>query len=241
MPNYVPTELQVLSGVLPISRVSAVLSCVHFASQVLPLEKILGLTHPSLSEPAPDDKRTWRDGTRPQAAAGSKVPTWTAADILTAYANSNGWVTAKAGRPDIHRAGNAGQWTFMSDCLYCFSLPHLVLRALAEGRIQWAFWPENPSSAHDPEASEDLGIWIPHASNLQEAQESDDESQHDDDTDLQTDPEEGAESGSEGDEEDGVEVDSVLDVPPKSSGAVGRFGALALDDAEEEDSDASNA
>lgn len=32
---------------------------------------------------------------------------WTAMDILTAYANSKGWLTAKAGRPDIHRAGNA--------------------------------------------------------------------------------------------------------------------------------------
>jgi len=28
-------------------------------------------------------------------------------DVLTAYANAKGWVTAKAGRPDVHRAGNA--------------------------------------------------------------------------------------------------------------------------------------
>lgn len=30
-------------------------------------------------------------------------------DILIAYANVKGWVTAKAGRPDIHRAGNASK------------------------------------------------------------------------------------------------------------------------------------
>lgn len=37
------------------------------------------------------------------------APEWTAMDILTAYADSKGWVTAKAGRPDVHRAGNASQ------------------------------------------------------------------------------------------------------------------------------------
>ncbi|KAH6916998.1 GTPase [Coprinopsis sp. MPI-PUGE-AT-0042] len=227
MPNYVPTELQVLSGVLPISRVSAVLSCVHFASQVLPLEKILGLTHPSLSAPAPDDKRTWRDGTRPQAASISKDPTWTAADILTAYANANGWVTAKAGRPDIHRAGNA------------------VLRALAEGRIQWAFWPENASPTHALEASEDLGIWIPRASSLQEGPESENEDEGNHDTDPETEQDEGVETGTEdeGEDEEGEEDegDSAFDAAPRSGGAVGRFGALALETPEEEESDASGA
>jgi hypothetical protein len=32
---------------------------------------------------------------------------WTAMDVLTAYADKKGWVTAKAGRPDVGRAGNA--------------------------------------------------------------------------------------------------------------------------------------
>jgi hypothetical protein len=36
-----------------------------------------------------------------------KLFTWTAMDILVAFANAKGWVTAKAGRPDVHRAGNA--------------------------------------------------------------------------------------------------------------------------------------
>ena len=49
---------------------------------------------------------------RPSASAGvneqpQKELVWTAMDILTAYANKKGWVTAKAGRPDVNRAGNA--------------------------------------------------------------------------------------------------------------------------------------
>lgn len=138
---------QVLSGVLPISRISAVPFCVHQLARLLPLEHILGLTHPSLStspvfstsatvtgdsipqsnksaskakstsKPAStdaisvEDKRTWRPGQRPleQTKVQSRTPKWTANDIMTAYAEKKGWVTAKAGRPDIHRAGNASE------------------------------------------------------------------------------------------------------------------------------------
>jgi len=142
---------QVLSGVLPISRISAVPFCVHQLARLLPLEQILELTHPSShtspissatatvastgdrgsnlqsskstpkakssSKPAPtnaifvEDKRTWRPGQRPleRTKAQSGAPRWTANDIMTAYAERKGWVTAKAGRPDIHRAGNASE------------------------------------------------------------------------------------------------------------------------------------
>ena len=105
-------SVQVLSGILPISRVSAIPLCIYHAARLLPLEKVLGLAHPSLSSPPPEDKRTWREGMRPSASAGASEPpqkelVWTAMDILTAYANKKGWVTAKAGRPDVNRAGNA--------------------------------------------------------------------------------------------------------------------------------------
>lgn len=40
---------------------------------------------------------------------GKKEPKWTAMDIMTAYADRNGWVTAKAGRLDVNRAGNASK------------------------------------------------------------------------------------------------------------------------------------
>ncbi len=109
---------QVLSGILPISRVSAIPLCIYHAARLIPLEKVLGLAHPSLASPAPEDKRTWRDGMRPATSGAGdtgegqpKEVVWTAMDILTAYATKKGWVTAKAGRPDVNRAGNASTCT----------------------------------------------------------------------------------------------------------------------------------
>lgn len=110
-------ETQVLSGILPISRVSAVSLCVYHAARLLPLEKIFGLEHPSLGEADArrEDKRTWR-GERGgggkereeerEREAKEKGVVWTAMDVLVAFALKKGWVTAKAGRPDINRAGN---------------------------------------------------------------------------------------------------------------------------------------
>ena len=99
--------LQVLSGILPISKVSAVPACIHHALQLLPLERVFGLTHPVLSTMSAEDKRTWREP-RAQAQSDKLDPAWTAMDVLIAYAGAKNWVTAKAGRPDINRAGNAG-------------------------------------------------------------------------------------------------------------------------------------
>ena len=99
-------EAQVLAGILPISRVSAVPACIHHAARLLPLERILDLKHPSAAAPPVEDKRTWRAGTGPKGDS-LKTPRWTAMDILIAYAEKKGWLTAKAGRPDVHRAGNA--------------------------------------------------------------------------------------------------------------------------------------
>ena len=58
-----------------------------------------------MSMPEAEDKRTWREGMK--TATKEKLLTWTAMDILVAFASAKGWVTAKAGRPDVHRAGNA--------------------------------------------------------------------------------------------------------------------------------------
>lgn len=97
---------QVLSGILPISRVSAVPACIHYAARLLPIERILKLAHPATQLAEPADKRTWRDGQRPEARKTKDI-SWTGMDILTAYADAKGWLTAKAGRQDINRAGNA--------------------------------------------------------------------------------------------------------------------------------------
>lgn len=106
MPSYIPMELQVLCGILPIAQTPSIASCVQHAGQLIPLEHILGLTHPRLKQPQEEDKRTWRGGVRPRRAEDETAPTWTAMDIMTSYAEDKGWLTAKAGRPDSNRAGN---------------------------------------------------------------------------------------------------------------------------------------
>lgn len=89
----------------------AISLCIFFAAQLLPLEDILGLVHPSVTSPPPEDKRTWREGMRLPQSSQTQKNTWTAMDLMTAYAKKRGWVTAKAGRPDISRAGNASKRT----------------------------------------------------------------------------------------------------------------------------------
>ncbi|KAG8803593.1 hypothetical protein FRC17_006158, partial [Serendipita sp. 399] len=101
------TPGKVLAGVLPISQMASIPSCVQFVCEKMPLEKILGLGHPSSLEKAvEDDKRTWRPGMKAGLESKEEI-SWTAMDVLTAYALSKGWKTAKAGRPDVNRAGNA--------------------------------------------------------------------------------------------------------------------------------------
>jgi len=136
MPNYIPMEMQVLSAILPISQISSIPSCIQHAARLMPLEKALGLAYHSADTPSVKDKRTWREGTAP--APSTRGEQWTAMDIMTASSHKNGWVTAKAGRPDIHRAGNA------------------ILRAVAENKVRWAFWPPGYIPTH----TKTKGIWI---------------------------------------------------------------------------------
>ncbi|KIJ62520.1 hypothetical protein HYDPIDRAFT_114164 [Hydnomerulius pinastri MD-312] len=276
MPSFVPMDIQVLSGVLPISRISAIPFCVHQLSQLLPLERILGLTHPSLSTspafalsasgatggvaststsgfddglagmstsqptsrsktkppsapPPIEDKRTWRPGQRPTQApdrtAHDNQRRWTANDIMTAYAEKKGWVTAKAGRPDVHRAGNA------------------ILRLVAEGKMAWAFWPPGGGSDRGGGAEEGDGIWLQGGV----MQHGWDEFEVDDDADG--DEESESESGSEesesesDEEEEESNEDTRVRTREESDGGdedekaltgskrqLGRFGALSIDD-----------
>ncbi|KZT02411.1 P-loop containing nucleoside triphosphate hydrolase protein [Laetiporus sulphureus 93-53] len=213
MPNYVPMEMQVLSGILPISRVSAIPLCIYHAAQLLPLERIYGLTNLELATPPPEDKRTWREGMRPRDAEAQRTAVWTAMDVLTAYALKKSWMTARTGRPDVSRAGNA------------------ILRALAEGKIRWAFWPPgtDPQTIQNSQGDGGLGIWIPHRDDG--ALESGDEHTAESDIDEARDDEQ-AEAASEIEEEDeGLGKTSL-------SGAAGRFSALVQDDDEDSTSSA---
>ncbi|KAF8560047.1 P-loop containing nucleoside triphosphate hydrolase protein [Imleria badia] len=258
MPSFIPMDIQVLSGVLPISRISAVPFCIHQLARLLPLEQILGLTHPSLSlspafaasasnatatvastsgrgsvpqsskststaksnsKPAPtdatlvEDKRTWRPGQRSleQTKAPSSAARWTANDIMIAYAEKKGWVTAKAGRPDIHRAGNA------------------ILRFVAEGKIPWGFWP--PGSL----VSGDDGIWLKdgvqqHAWDVLEMDEDRDEEEGSEEQDSEM------EELSSEEEDTKARIDVASDdededdeKPAVRGGNLGRFGALGIE------------
>jgi hypothetical protein len=104
------TALQVLSSILPISQISSLSSCIQHTARLIPLEEVFGLAHPSIDVPPIVDKRTWRDESK-VSVPSTKGEQWTAMDIMAAYADKKGWVTAKAGRPDVNRAGNASEYT----------------------------------------------------------------------------------------------------------------------------------
>jgi hypothetical protein len=109
------------------------------------------------------------------------------------------------------------------------SLAPLVLRALAEGRIGWAFWP--PGTPLEQVASlagsEGHGIWIPQGDNIEnDGTESESDAEEHNVT-FETGEEELEASENEYDEDDSDLVVSV---------GMGRFGALSLsgNDADEE-------
>lgn len=127
-PSTVGMSSQVLGGIIPIQAVETVLS---YVAARLPLERCIRLADgDTVDAPAPTI-----DETRPDRPLRARK--WTTDDLLASNALAHGFFTAKAGRPDVGRAG-AG-----------------ILRALQSGAIRWAFRP--PDGQH-----EDLehGIWL---------------------------------------------------------------------------------
>ncbi|THH10976.1 hypothetical protein EW145_g973 [Phellinidium pouzarii] len=206
-PSYVDMELQVLAGVLPIAQIPAIPSSIYYALQHLPLERILGLQHPAKADSTAEDKRTWRKEMEPKV---NSEPKWTAMDILMAYANKKGWITAKAGRPDINRAGNS------------------LLRELADGRIRWAFYPPDADLS---DSSSHNGVWIKQEDALNADTSSDELGYLDSDSSQS----ESEESEAFEEEEDDVDanVENVKAHSHRPSGA-GMFFALALEDSAED-------
>lgn len=105
-------ELQVLSNVLPIAQIPALPACIRYAGDIMPIEDIFGVDKSMLEvEETVQDKRTWREGMRPAVKANPSTgqDKWTALQVMSAYATKRGWMTAKAGRPDYMRAGNASK------------------------------------------------------------------------------------------------------------------------------------
>ncbi|KLO15058.1 P-loop containing nucleoside triphosphate hydrolase protein [Schizopora paradoxa] len=216
-PNFVSQEFQVLAGILPVSQVSAIPSCVYYASLHLPLEAILRLNYPEKpDEKISEDKRTWRAGTNRITKA--REVSWTAMDIMSSYAQSKGWITAKAGRPDVNRAGNS------------------ILRALAEGKVKWSFLPSpggdtrSGHAVHDDFSKvEGRGIWIAEEDERPTIWDSDDDStkdkaSEDDDSSL-----------FDLSEVDDHDLGSPLEVEEeKDKSARGMFAALSMDDSEDD-------
>ncbi|KII93170.1 hypothetical protein PLICRDRAFT_35356 [Plicaturopsis crispa FD-325 SS-3] len=216
-PALTPMPTQVLAGILPISRVNALPACVHLAAQHLPLERVFGLVHPRAREAPAEDKRTWRGGEK-RGGKEQGAHVWTAMDVLTAYADKKGWVTAKAGRPDVNRAGNA------------------ILRLVAEGKVRWAFWPPGTDpkiiEAEAGEGGVGNGVWIPRENGEEEEiveSESDEKAEEESGDDT---------TASEEDSED--EDEHTGETAPIKSSGVGRFGALSVVEDGSEDEDVSD-
>lgn len=120
-PSFAGMERQVLSGIIPIQNVEPVL---YFVAQRIPLEKILKLVHP-------DEDDMTRD----------EDPTWTTDEILSEYALQLGFVTSKAGRPDLYRAGA------------------FILRQLHASSIPWGFRP--PFEGDAAAQGDQEGLYLP--------------------------------------------------------------------------------
>lgn len=216
-PSLIGMEMQVMGAILAISQVQAITSCIRFVAEHIALEKVLQLDYP------PDDDDDDDNNTQEAVEDGGKV--WTGVKILEAVARRYTFKTAKANRWDVNRAGN------------------LVMRAVAEGRIKWAFRPPASASARlDATSSLGEGIWIPDstqaaqsgtatgAADLLTAPNPDDEDEHEADDDDERNKAEHTQDGNSGDDDDDDE-------------AIARkvrfdFGAVQdYDDEEEEDDD----
>jgi hypothetical protein len=206
----------------------------------------------ALSQPQTDavveDKRTWRGGERPGGSQGRvREKPWTAMEVLTGYADAKGWVTAKAGRSDVHRAGNASAFCFCFCFVFCVdgtSFIQIVMRALAEGRVAWAFWPPDTDvDLTSDETDDGMGIWIPRtaeggAMSVEEESEAEEEERSKSGEESQ---EDGPKESEEEEEEE--EEDEEGEEEPKSTGirvGAGRFGALVEDVESEEETDGSS-
>lgn len=104
---------------------------------------------------------------------------------------------------------------------------------MAEGRVKWAFWPPGTDPSIFKSETSD-GVWLPQSIGGEEQGET--ESDDDGDNDLLS-----SEEGSEALEEETSDIDEEeASETPVTVGA-GRFGALVLDededDADEDDAD----
>ncbi|CAG2108262.1 unnamed protein product [Medioppia subpectinata] len=91
-PSRAPKELQVLMGCYPIAQLRQPFAAVGYISQRIPVQRLLRLQHPNSDECV--------------SSASSGGQQWSAYDVCESWAIKRGFYTAKAARPDAHRAAN---------------------------------------------------------------------------------------------------------------------------------------
>ncbi|GAA5896878.1 hypothetical protein JCM6882_005056 [Rhodosporidiobolus microsporus] len=205
-PSAAGLERQVLAGVLPIQNVEPVL---RFVGQRIPLEKVLRLRHPDGDLHEHEDEFSLE--------APDQRARWTTDDILAAYAEQQGFLTAKVGRPDIYRAGSS------------------ILRLLHSSSIPWAFRPSSGSSSVPEGRTE--GLWLPNfAPQTAGARSRDDEFSEDEE-----DGHRGGRRSAPGTEEEDKEEEETEDsADEKAVQAVrGAFAALAVEEGESDSEEVS--
>lgn len=96
-PSVVGKQLQILSGMYPISQVQEPYTAVGYLAARVPLVDLLQLVHPLNRADSDDEGGTTGDQNHP----------WSAWDVCDAWAHKRGFLTAKAGRTDVYRAANS--------------------------------------------------------------------------------------------------------------------------------------
>ncbi|ODO10572.1 hypothetical protein I350_01169 [Cryptococcus amylolentus CBS 6273] len=212
-PSLAGLEVQALAGIIPISQIPSLPSCLTFASSHLPIETIF-----KVPRPAPEDdsfqtevKKTYRhewQAERARKRDEERKHRWSVGGVLEERAIDKGFMTAKGGRPDINRAADG------------------MMRALADGKVRWGFYPPNTSG------KEGAGIWLGDdvdesgAADVPSAEEETAEEDEDEDV-------EDGENQSDEEELSGSEEDDK--VPMKQAG--GFFAALEISEGEEDESE----
>ncbi|OWF39484.1 guanine nucleotide-binding protein-like 1 [Mizuhopecten yessoensis] len=88
-PSLIDKSLQILAGIYPIAQVREPFTPVGFLAERIDILNQLRLKHPNCEK-----------------NAAKSLKCWSAYDICEAWAEKRGFITAKSGRPDLHRAAN---------------------------------------------------------------------------------------------------------------------------------------
>ncbi|GAA5953335.1 hypothetical protein JCM3765_005008 [Sporobolomyces pararoseus] len=214
-PSAAGLERQVLAGVLPVQNIEPTL---RFIGQRLPLEKVLKLKHEDdVEEEQKQEQDEFALEVEPKKTKKEEKGRWTTDELLAAYADQQGFITAKVGRPDIYRAGA------------------FILRQLHSSVIPWGFRPPFSGDAANQGSETQEGIWLkqfkPKAGSGWVDYETREKDSDDDDRSASEVDEEDSEEEEEEEEDD----DSADEKAVQAIQSV--FSALAVEGEEDEESE----